>query len=110
VLGFTAPMFAVILAAVVLKEKVGWVRWSAVILGLAGILVIAGPNQSHLPLFGIAVGVGAAFMVAVIAIQLRDLGRTEQPLTVVFWFSASPRRCWPCSCCAPASTMTRRTG
>jgi drug/metabolite transporter (DMT)-like permease len=88
VLGFTAPMFAVILAAVVLKEPVGWVRWSAVILGLAGILVIAGPNQSHLPLFGIAVGVGAAFMVAVIAIQLRDLGRTEQPLTVVFWFSA----------------------
>jgi drug/metabolite transporter (DMT)-like permease len=81
-------MFAVILAALVLKEKVGWVRWSAVILGLAGILVIAGPNQSHLPLFGIAVGVGAAFMVAVIAIQLRDLGRTEEPLTVVFWFSA----------------------
>ncbi|WP_240959818.1 DMT family transporter [Novosphingobium olei] len=88
VLGFTAPIFAVILSAVMLKEHVGPWRWTAVALGLTGVIVIAGPDRGHLPLFGLAVGIGAAFFVALVSIQLRDLGRTEEPLTVVFWFSA----------------------
>ncbi|MBF9149896.1 DMT family transporter [Novosphingobium sp. 1Y9A] len=88
ILGFTTPIFAVILSAVFLKEKVGVWRWTAVLMGLLGVLVIAGPDTSSLPPFGIAVGIGAAFMVALVTIQLRDLGRTEEPLTVVFYFSA----------------------
>jgi drug/metabolite transporter (DMT)-like permease len=88
VLGFTAPVFAVILSATLLKEQVGPWRWAAVVLGLAGILVIAGPDRGHVPLVGLATGIGAAFAVALVSIQIRDLGRTEQPLTVVFYFSA----------------------
>jgi len=88
VLGFTAPMFAVILSALLLKEKVGPWRWTAVIVGLLGVLIIAGPDASNLPLFGVVVGIGAAFMVALVTVQVRDLGRTEEPLTVVFYFSA----------------------
>ncbi|MBX9885823.1 MAG: DMT family transporter [Novosphingobium sp.] len=88
VLGFTAPIFAVFLAVVLLGEKVGVWRWTAVALGLAGILIIAGPDRAHLPLNGLATGIGAAFMVALISIQLRDLGRTEEPVSIVFWFSA----------------------
>jgi drug/metabolite transporter (DMT)-like permease len=88
VLGFTAPIFAVILAALLLREHVGPIRWLAVALGLAGVIVIAGPDRANMPLGGLAVGIGAAFMIALIAIQLRDLGRTEEPLTIVFWFSA----------------------
>jgi len=88
VLGFTTPVFAVILSALLLKEHVGVWRWTAVTVGLLGIVIIAGPAQAELPALGIAVGVGAAFMVALVSIQLRDLGRTEEPLTVVFYFSA----------------------
>lgn len=88
VLGFTAPMFAVILAAVLLKEHVGPWRWTAVALGLGGVLFIAGPDRANLPLLGLAIGIGAAFMVALVSIQLRELGRTEEPITVVFYFSA----------------------
>lgn len=87
-LGFTAPMFAVILAAILLKEKVGWVRWTAVALGLAGVAIIAGPDGGVIPLNGLLVGIAAPFMVALISIQVRDLGRTEESLTIVFWFSA----------------------
>ncbi|MEO0033503.1 MAG: hypothetical protein RIS94_3261 [Pseudomonadota bacterium] len=87
VFGFTAPIFAVILSATVLREHVGPWRWTAVLLGLAGVVVTAGFDHAHLPGFGVAVGVGAAFMVALVSIQLRDLGRTEEPLTVVFYFS-----------------------
>ena len=58
------------------------------VLGLVGIVTIAGPDRAHLPLNGLATGIGAAFMVALISIQLRDLGRTEEPVSIVFWFSA----------------------
>lgn len=88
VLGFTAPMFAVILSALMLKERVGVWRWSAVIAGLLGVVIIAGPESGSLPVFGVAVGIGAAFMVALVTVQVRDLGRTEEPVTVVFYFSA----------------------
>ena len=88
ILGFTAPVFAVLLSVLLLHEKVGAWRFGAVALGLAGVVVIADPAHLHLPLPGLAVGVGGAFMVALVSIQLRDLGRTEAPVTIVFWFSA----------------------
>ena len=88
ILAFTVPMFAVILSVILLKEKVGLWRWSAVIAGLLGVLIIAGPDSGNLPLDGLAVGIGAAFMVSLVNVQLRDLGKTEEPVTVVFYFSA----------------------
>lgn len=88
ILGFTSPMFAVILATIFLREHVDVWRWSAVVLGLAGVAVIAGPDRGHMPLLGLTVGLGAAFFVALVSIQLRDLGRTEEPIRIVFWFSA----------------------
>lgn len=88
VLGFTMPMFAVLLSVLLLREHVGPVRWAAVALGLAGVVVIAGPDSSNLPPFGVALGLGAAMGLALVSIQLRDMGRTELPLTIVFWFSA----------------------
>jgi drug/metabolite transporter (DMT)-like permease len=88
VLGFTAPIFAVILSALFLGERVGPWRWSAVLLGLIGIVIIAGPDRAQISMLGLSAGIGGAFMVALISIQLRDLGRTEEPITIVFWFSA----------------------
>lgn len=86
-LGFTTPIFAVIFSALLLKEKIGPYRWAAVLLGFCGVLVIARPD-GHLPLFGSLVGLGAGLMVALISIQVRDLTRTDEPLSIVFWFAA----------------------
>ena len=86
-LSFSAPIWAVLLSALLLKDKVGIWRWSAVVLGFLGIVVIAQPGSGHFPLYGTAVALGAAFMVALISIQIADLGRTEKPLTIVFYFS-----------------------
>ena len=87
-LNFTAAIWAVILSALILRERVGVWRWSAVLLGFAGVVVITQPGQSTIPLFGAAVALCAAFAIALISIQIRDLSRTEHPLTIVFWFSA----------------------
>ena len=87
ILGFTTPLFAVVLSALVLKEKIGPWRWLAVALGFAGVLVIARPGAMPIAPLGAAVGLASGLMVAIVAIQLRDMGATETPLCVVFWFS-----------------------
>jgi len=87
-LSFTTPLFAVMLTPFVLGERVGPWRWSAVALGFVGVLVIAQPGQSHLPLLGALVGLGAALSTAIVSFLLRGLGRTEEPISTVFWFSA----------------------
>lgn len=86
-LGFTTPIFAVILSALLLREHVGPVRWLAVALGFAGVVIIAQPGSGHIPPLGALVGLGAGFMVALISIQVRDLARTDESISIVFWFA-----------------------
>lgn len=86
-LSFTAPIFATILGALFLKEPTGWHRWSAVILGFVGVVIVAQPGGADVSLWGAFVGLTAAMMIALVAIQLRSLGRTEAPITTVFYFS-----------------------
>jgi drug/metabolite transporter (DMT)-like permease len=87
-LNFTGPIWAVILSMVLLKDKVGPWRWGAVVLGFVGILIIAQPGGGHIPLAGALVALAGAFLVALISIQIADLGRTEKPITIVFYFAA----------------------
>lgn len=86
--GFTASIWAVILSVILLKDKVGIWRCAAVLLGFAGVVIIAQPGSGHFPLYGALVALGGAFMVALISIQVADLGRTEKSMTIVFWFAA----------------------
>lgn len=86
-LGFSMPIFATILGALVLGEPTGWRRWAAVLVGFAGVLVVAQPGSGHFPIAGAAAGIAAAMLTATVSILLRQIGRTEAPLTIVFWFS-----------------------
>ncbi len=84
---FTSTIWAVIFSALLLGEKVGPWRWSAVLLGFSGVLVIAQPGDGHIPLIGAACSLTAALLIGFISIQIRDLGRTEHPLATVFYFA-----------------------
>ncbi|NYT43016.1 DMT family transporter [Sphingomonas sp. R-74633] len=84
---FTVPIFATILGALLLKEPTGWHRWGAVIIGFVGVLIVAQPGSTHIPAFGAMVGLLAALFVAIVAILLRQIGKTEATGTTVFWFS-----------------------
>ena len=85
-IGFTSPIFATILAATLLRERVGIHRWSAVVLGFVGVLIVTHPGSSTIPLRGAMISLGSAFQIALISILLRQLGRTEAPATTAFWF------------------------
>jgi drug/metabolite transporter (DMT)-like permease len=87
-IGFTVPIFATILGALVLREPTGWRRWAAVATGFAGVLIVAQPSGTHFPLWGAACALSGALGTALVTILLRRIGRTEAALTTVFWFSA----------------------
>jgi len=92
-INLSVPIFAVIFATLLLGERTGWQRWSAVIVGFAGVVIVLNPGASFAGGFGGAHGIGTliavagAVMTALITIALRDLGRTEPAATIVFWFS-----------------------
>lgn len=88
ILSFTTPMFAVIVTAVILREHVGPWRWLSVLCGFIGVVIIAQPGSGAIPIYGALVGLMGAFLVSIISFQLRDLGRTEEPIQVTFWFAA----------------------
>lgn len=86
-IGFVAPLFAVLLSALVLREDVGRHRWSAVALGFAGVLIVMQPQGNDLPAAGLAFAICAAFGVACVTITIRQIGRTEATQTTVLWFT-----------------------
>src|SRR5690242_9787302 len=88
-IGFSVPIFSVILAAVVLDEPTGKWRWGAVAAGFAGVLVVVQPGIGDVPLLGASVALVAALMTASVTIVIRRLGKTERAATTVFWFAVS---------------------
>lgn len=86
-IGFTMPIFATLLSALLLREATGPHRWAAIMLGFVGILIMVRPDGAHFPPLGLAVALSAAVITACIGLLLRDLGRTERTGAIVFWFT-----------------------
>ncbi|RDE05546.1 DMT family transporter [Sphingomonas aracearum] len=85
--GFTVPIFAVVLSALVLKEPTGPWRWAAVGIGFAGVAIALQPGGHHVSAFGAAVALTGAVLTATVTILIRDLSKTERAGTIVFWFT-----------------------
>jgi drug/metabolite transporter (DMT)-like permease len=92
-LSYAAPLFTVILAAVLLGEVVRGYRWTSVAIGFLGVLVMLSPHSdvfdtaSTGAMLGSAAGLLTALLSAVSAVQIRHLARTEQPGAIVLYFS-----------------------
>jgi drug/metabolite transporter (DMT)-like permease len=85
-IGFAAPIFMTALSIWLLAERVGLHRWSAVIVGFIGVLVMVRPGEGAFS--GPAmIALGATFLYALAMIQVRKLSRTESSGAIVFYFS-----------------------
>jgi len=81
-LGFTAPIFATLLAILILGEVVGRHRWAAIVAGFAGAWVIVQPGfQEIVP--GQALTLAAAVTWAGVLLIVKALSRTESAVTIV---------------------------
>ncbi|HET8898010.1 MAG TPA: DMT family transporter [Rhodanobacteraceae bacterium] len=81
-LSYSSPLFVTIGAVLFLGEVVRLRRWSAVIAGFLGVLIIVRPGSSAFELASLVALVGAAFAGAV-TISIKFLSRTDPVDTIV---------------------------
>ncbi len=82
------PIFVALLSMPLLGERVGWRRWTAIVIGLSGVLLILKPDgasfemQLLLPLLG-------GLMFAVYVILTRLVSRTDTAATSFFYIGVA---------------------
>lgn len=79
---FTGPLFVTALAPVMLGERVGWRRWSAVLLGFAGVLFMLRPGGDTLQL-AVLFPLGAAICGGMRDLITRRISDTETTVAVL---------------------------
>lgn len=81
---FLSPVLVALLAGPVLGEKVGGLRWLAMLAGFGGVILIARPGGAvNLP--GLILALGTAFTYAIYQLQTRHLAATENTWTMLFY-------------------------
>jgi drug/metabolite transporter (DMT)-like permease len=70
------PIFVTALSAIVLRERVGWRRWSAVLIGFCGVLIALGPS-SQTASWPAAIALGGSMAFAVLMLITRSLRATS---------------------------------
>jgi drug/metabolite transporter (DMT)-like permease len=83
-LGFAAPLFTTLLSIVILKEKVGIHRWSALMVGFVGVLMITHPGTGTLT-YGALFALGNAVLISTVAIAIRRMSMTESAETLTLY-------------------------
>lgn len=92
-LGYAGPLMVVVLAVVILKERVRIYRWTAVTIGFLGVLLMLSPYLGGVahgfsggPAIGAALALGGAFCSAFASVEVRLLTSTEKTGAIVFYF------------------------
>ncbi|MEW5287904.1 DMT family transporter [Erwinia papayae] len=98
-ISYAAPLFTVIMAAVLLREHVHAARWLGVVVGFSGIIVMLWAHLSDSGSLlsggvaqasagaGVLLALLAALCTAVSSVQIRFLNGIERPGAIVFYFS-----------------------
>mgnify|MGYP000468719133 CR=1 FL=1 len=91
-IGYAAPLMTVLLAALLLGERLRAVRMTAVGIGLCGVLIVLWPRLSvdvvdRVAAIGAALVLASAALRAMVQIHIRRLVQTESTSAIVFYFS-----------------------
>lgn len=81
---FVSPLFITAFSVVLLGEFVGFRRWAAVFVGLAGVMIVMRPGGSTFQ-YAAILPLIAALCYALLQIMTRKLGFTEKASTMAFY-------------------------
>ena len=84
VINFTGPLFMVALAGPMLGERVGWRRWAAVIVGLAGAMIVVRPG-SEVFQWAALMPIASAIFFALFQLLTRKIAGHDGALTTLFY-------------------------
>nr|WP_154385000.1 DMT family transporter [Aminobacter sp. MDW-2] len=95
-LNYAQPLLVVVFSALILGENVRAYRWTAVAVGLVGVLIVSWPNLtlftspegvSDKAAMGAVSAIIGAGLSAIAMLLVRNLVHTERTATIVLWFS-----------------------
>ena len=81
------PIFICILSILFLREKVGIFRWTAILLGLSGAVIIINPDSNNWYNIGLLYIFLGTLFASIMFVALRRLGMTENPVATAFWYN-----------------------
>jgi len=81
-IAFAKSFFVTIFAVFILKETVGWYRWSAVFVGFIGVLIMVRPGTEGFSMYGVLAITGAA-AAGLVMVIIRKLTRIDAPATIL---------------------------
>ncbi|TJW42657.1 MAG: DMT family transporter [Mesorhizobium sp.] len=97
-LNYAQPLLVVVFSSIFLGEAIRVYRWSAVAVGLVGVLIISWPELTLLSsgaalgdqeVLGVIAALVAAAISAIAMLLVRNLVQSERTATIVLWFSAT---------------------
>jgi drug/metabolite transporter (DMT)-like permease len=83
-INFSAPLFATLASIVVLKEKVGLVRWTALLVGFAGVLIVTNPGAGAFQ-EGALYALTNAVLYGTVTAAVRGMTATESAATLTLY-------------------------
>ena len=92
IIGYIAPILAVILARLILREEVTGARWLGILFGFSGMLMLILPKITDVSVdegyfIGAALGLLMAIFTSGAKIQIRSLAKTENAGAIAFYFA-----------------------
>jgi drug/metabolite transporter (DMT)-like permease len=83
-ISFSRTLFITVLAVFFLKEKVAWRRWSAVLIGFIGVLLMS-RSEANVLNFATLMAILAAALYALSIIMIKELTKDHDPATLVIY-------------------------
>jgi len=81
----SAPLIVAALSVPLLRERIDWRNWLAILVGLGGVLTMLRPSASGMSTVGALAALAGATAYALSGITVRVLTRTDTTVSVVFW-------------------------
>src|SRR5262249_45415709 len=83
-INFSAPLFATLASALILKESVGAARWCALVVGFVGVLIVTAPGADTFQI-GALFAIANAVMYGSVTAAVRGMTATESAETLTMY-------------------------
>jgi drug/metabolite transporter (DMT)-like permease len=83
-INFSAPLWAALVAILWLGERAGAARWTALVVGFLGVVIVANPGMDSLTL-GAVFALLNAIMLGTVTAAVRGMSKTESASTLLIW-------------------------
>jgi drug/metabolite transporter (DMT)-like permease len=83
-INFSAPLFATLASALLLKEAVGFARWTALLVGFCGVLIVTSPGADSFQI-GALFALANAVLYGSVTVAVRSMTTTESTETLTLY-------------------------